>query len=682
MEFQIQRLNSALRQYQAQELSKPAVDQTGHLEECHSPVPWLTDKSLMAPLIIEYDKNMEELNEQICYYQTKMNEMKLNLESVIRENERLHTELRENIEKHLQTLPGGAGIDDDPLVEDTMVSSLQEQLRLANREKNQALELWQTVSQELDRLQQMYQEHVSESERQTFDQRRQKEQLTRFQQLTQQLQLANENMTTTNQQFVKTVTEQNVELEVNHKELRRAKLDMRTATLKVVEMNQIMQNLQEEIQRKDEDVATALGREEASDKRLQKLQSAITKLEARLRVAVEDAEQLRKERFCFERQIGALQAKCAEMEEEKYDSVVKVRDSIQLLEEANLQKDQALLREKQKDEEIEKMKEAVFQLIQEAAARTRKEVENVRKQCNVQISHLAEDLSILQMDNADKEGRIARAIREKRAVEEELEKLYREGRCTEDHKKIDELHQRCLNAERAKDDLHMSLQGAQSKIRKFEINSEEESSRCQEMVQKLQSMLDSVRSDCDHVSEERLSLQHENEQLRKEMEELKKASMETQRKAKQQIATMEHECSLKGHGFQTQLSELEETSRNSSNELKRLLIAQQKAASRWRDEARKLTNAFEAKINNMKTEMNRQKHHLQEMVSQLENAHEQIIEYEKRLMENQEKTNRLQRRLTNSEHRAATASQKLSRITTQRRKDTSQADVCQRAMCT
>eukprot|EP00062_Callorhinchus_milii_P012659 gi/632959916/ref/XP_007895896.1/ PREDICTED: sodium channel and clathrin linker 1 isoform X4 [Callorhinchus milii] len=625
---QVQRLNSALRQYQAQELSKPAVDQTGHLEECHSPVPWLTDKSLMAPLIIEYDKNMEELNEQICYYQTKMNEMKLNLESVIRENERLHTELRENIEKHLQTLPGGAGIDDDPLVEDTM------------------------------------------------------EQLTRFQQLTQQLQLANENMTTTNQQFVKTVTEQNVELEVNHKELRRAKLDMRTATLKVVEMNQIMQNLQEEIQRKDEDVATALGREEASDKRLQKLQSAITKLEARLRVAVEDAEQLRKERFCFERQIGALQAKCAEMEEEKYDSVVKVRDSIQLLEEANLQKDQALLREKQKDEEIEKMKEAVFQLIQEAAARTRKEVENVRKQCNVQISHLAEDLSILQMDNADKEGRIARAIREKRAVEEELEKLYREGRCTEDHKKIDELHQRCLNAERAKDDLHMSLQGAQSKIRKFEINSEEESSRCQEMVQKLQSMLDSVRSDCDHVSEERLSLQHENEQLRKEMEELKKASMETQRKAKQQIATMEHECSLKGHGFQTQLSELEETSRNSSNELKRLLIAQQKAASRWRDEARKLTNAFEAKINNMKTEMNRQKHHLQEMVSQLENAHEQIIEYEKRLMENQEKTNRLQRRLTNSEHRAATASQKLSRITTQRRKDTSQADVCQRAMCT
>uniref|UniRef100_A0A4W3GDT3 Sodium channel and clathrin linker 1 n=1 Tax=Callorhinchus milii TaxID=7868 RepID=A0A4W3GDT3_CALMI len=560
--------------------------------------------SLMAPLIIEYDKNMEELNEQICYYQTKMNEMKLNLESVIRENERLHTELRENIEKHLQTLPGGAGIDDDPLVEDTMVSSLQEQLRLANREKNQALELWQTVSQELDRLQQMYQEHVSESERQTFDQRRSL--------LYTQLHRAFPPLCfeQTNQQFVKTVTEQNVELE-------------------------------------DEDVATALGREEASDKRLQKLQSAITKLEARLRVAVEDAEQLRKERFCFERQIGALQAKCAEMEEEKYDSVVKVRDSIQLLEEANLQKDQALLREKQKDEEIEKMKEAVFQLIQEAAARTRKEVRMHNLYLYVIHVNMEVTSPCLWMISA-----------KEKHVDEEEERTKEE--CTEDHKKIDELHQRCLNAERAKDDLHMSLQGAQSKIRKFEINSEEESSRCQEMVQKLQSMLDSVRSDCDHVSEERLSLQHENEQLRKEMEELKKASMETQRKAKQQIATMEHECSLKGHGFQTQLSELEETSRNSSNELKRLLIAQQKAASRWRDEARKLTNAFEAKINNMKTEMNRQKHHLQEMVSQLENAHEQIIEYEKRLMENQEKTNRLQRRLTNSEHRAATASQKVN----------------------
>ncbi|XP_067850402.1 sodium channel and clathrin linker 1 [Heptranchias perlo] len=666
---QVQRLNAVLSQYQAVQLPRSAIGQVGQLREHDPPAPWLIDKSLMAPLITEYDKQMQEMSEQLHCHHIHMNEMKLKLEVVVRENERLHAELQETIEKQLESLPSGEDIVDVEFTEEEVVRSLKEQLHLANREKDLALELWQSVAQALDRMQQMYQDHVSEAQNHVLGQHQQKEQLAHFQQLTQQLQLANQKVKMTNQQFMNTVTEQNLELEQHRKELRKAKLDLRTATLKVEEMNKMMQSMQEDMQRNEEDAAAALGREEASDKRLQQLQSAIAQFEARLRAAAQDAEQLRKERICFEKQIGELQDKCAKMEEEKYEAVAKVRDSMQLLEEANLQKDQALLREKQKDEEVVKMKEAMVQLIQEAAARTRKEVENVRKQSNVQISRLAEELSDMQMNCGDKQGQIERAIREKRAVEEELEKLYRKGTISEeDHRKIDELHQRCLNAERSKDDLQISLQGAQNKIRKLEINYEEEMSRCQEMVQKLQSTLDSVRGDCDMVSEERLKLQKENEQLRKEMEELKKVSLDIQRKARQQVATLEHECSLKEHGFEIQLRELEDTSRNSTNELKRLLMAQQKAASRWRDEARKLTEAFETKQNNLKIELSRQKQHSQELVSQLEIAHVKITEYEKQMLENQEKTNRLQRRLTHSEHRAATASQKLSTVTTQRRK--------------
>uniref|UniRef100_UPI00398E43A0 sodium channel and clathrin linker 1 isoform X2 n=1 Tax=Pristiophorus japonicus TaxID=55135 RepID=UPI00398E43A0 len=657
---QVQRLNAVLSQYQTAQLPKSAVGQVGQLSEHDSPAPWLIDKCLMAPLITEYDKQMQKMSEQLHCHQIHRNEMKLKLEDVVRENERLHAELQKTIEKQLESLPSGAGIADVDFTEEEVVRSLKEQLHLANREKDLALELWQSVAQALDRTQQMYQDHVSEAQNHVFGQQQQKEQMAQFQQLTQQLQLANQKLKMTNQQFLNTVTEQNLELEQHHKELRKAKLDLRTATLKVEEMNKMMQSMQEDMQRNEEEAAAALGREEASDKRLQQLQSAVAQFEARLRAAAQDADQLRKERIGFEMQIGELQEKCAMAEEEKYEAVAKVRDSMQLLEDANLQKDQVLLREKQKDDEVVKMKEAMVQLIQEAAARTRKEVENVRKQSNIQISRLAEELSDMQMNCGDKQDQIERAIREKRAVEEELEKLYRNGTGTEDdHRKIDELHQRCLNAERSKDDLQISLKAAQNKIRKLEINYEEEMSRCKEMIQKLQSTLDSARGDCDMVSEERLKLQKENEQLRKEMEELKKISLDVQRKARQQVATLEHEFSLKEHGFEIQLRELEDTSRNSTSELKRLLTAQQKAASRWRDEVRKLTEAFETKQNNLKTELSRQKQHSQELVSQLEITHEKIIEYEKQMLENQEKTNRLQRRLTHSEHRAAAVSQKV-----------------------
>ncbi|TFK16228.1 Sodium channel and clathrin linker 1 [Platysternon megacephalum] len=60
-----------------------------------------------------------------------------------------------------------------------------------------------------------------------------------------------------------------------------------------------------------------------------------------------------------------------------------------------------------------------------------------------------------------------------------------------------------------------------------------------------------------------------------------------------------------------------------------------------------------------RSELSRQKLHTQELISQLEMANEKIAENEKLMMEHQEKVNRLQRRLTQAEQRAAIASQQL-----------------------
>eukprot|EP00069_Balaena_mysticetus_P015590 bmy_09277T0 len=49
-------------------------------------------------------------------------------------------------------------------------------------------------------------------------------------------------------------------------------------------------------------------------------------------------------------------------------------------------------------------------------------------------------------------------------------------------------------------------------------------------------------------------------------------------------------------------------------------------------------------------------------------ANEKVAENEKLILEHQEKSNRLQKRLSEAEQRAASASQQLSAITVQRRK--------------
>uniref|UniRef100_A0AAY4AJI5 Sodium channel and clathrin linker 1 n=1 Tax=Denticeps clupeoides TaxID=299321 RepID=A0AAY4AJI5_9TELE len=640
-----------------------------------SPDPWLTDKSIMAPLIAEYDRHIDEMTRQLHLSQLQMDDIKVKLETVIRENERLHLEQRESLERQVQSLSTVPGFEEGHVGDGVIQQNLKEQLDHAVMEKQWALDMWQAAVQELEQLHQLHQSMVNNGQAQASQRQQDMNQLLQVHHHAQKVQAANQKLEMANQQFLKTVAEQTSELEELRGQLRQAKLDLRTATAKVEEMTRLMQGFQEQLQTKEEDAAGARGREQASDRRLQQLQAALGQLESRLKAATQEAEQVRREQVTWERQVGELQGRCASLEDDKYEAIAKMRDSIQLAEEATLQKEQTLFREKQKTEELEKVKEAMKQFIQDAAVRTRKEVENVRKQYNVQIHRMAEELSALQLECADKESQIERSHRERKAVEEELGKMYREGLGGEpDYRKMEVLHQRCLNAERLKDDLQITLQSTQTKMKNMEMGYSEELSRCQEVVRSLQGVLASTRDNCGSVSEERLQLQQENQQLLKEMEELRKASLLAQRKAKEQVSHMEQEFSVKEHGLDARLRELEESRKSSSADLTRLLLAQQKTTKRWKEEARKLADIFEHKLGSLKGELQRQKQRSQELEIQLETDHEKIVEYERQMAEYQEKNNRLQRRLSQAEQRAATATQQLTFIS-QRKKTTSMVDL-------
>ena len=60
----------------------------------------------------------------------------------------------------------------------------------------------------------------------------------------------------------------------------------------------------------------------------------------RLCVAIQEANQLRAEKTHLENQTRDIQAKYNELENEKYEAILRARNSMQLLEEATLQKNQ------------------------------------------------------------------------------------------------------------------------------------------------------------------------------------------------------------------------------------------------------------------------------------------------------------------------------------------------------
>lgn len=667
---QVNRLNSVLGRYQDEFPPPSSVSQA---EDVESAAPWLSDRGLMAPLIEEYDRHIQQMDMQLKFYQRQMTDVKASLEQVVKENERLHAEQRTSIEKQLQSFSAGA---EGGTVADTFaISNLEEQVKCAVEEKEQALQMWQAAAQELDRLQNQYQNNMSDGQMHAAERQHMQNQLAQVQQHAQKLQLANQKLESTNQQFLKTVAEQSSELEELRSQLRQAKLEQRSAAAKVEEMTKLLQNVQDQMQRREEDAAEAQGREETSDRRLQQLQTALTQLEARLKSATQDSESVRRKQTEWERQVGELQGRCASLEEEKFEALSRLRSSIQLAEEASLQKEQAQLREKQRGEELEKMKDAMKRLVQDAALRTRKEVETVRKHCNIQIQHMAEELSALQLECADKETQIERAHRERQAVEEELEKIYKEGRVGEPElRKMEALHQRCLNTERLKDEALLTLNSTKNKMKKMEMEYSEELSRCQEEVRRLQAALASLRQDSTSISEERVTLQQENQKLLRDMEALRKECSLAQRRAKQKVSTMQQELYVKEQGLESRLREMEESSKSSSAGLSRLLLAQQKTISRYKEESKQLTEAFQQKFSSLRSELNRQKQRAQELEIQLEADHQKILEYERQVSEHQEKNMRLQRRLTQAEQRAASASQQLS-VMSQRRKAASMMDL-------
>ncbi|KAM9818084.1 sodium channel and clathrin linker 1-like isoform 2-T2 [Syngnathus typhle] len=560
--------------------------------------------------------------------------VKVKLESDLKEDDWLQRELGEPVPNKLQMLPLTSGAEGN-VEENRMINNDEAQVQLFKQERMQVTELWQTAVQELDCLQEFYQTMLTNGLNANA---------------------AGQQLIPTNRNFPNTMAGDSTEVENLQTQLRTTKSDLRTAIAKVDEMTKQLQSVQHQLKRKEEDEAEAQSREEAAQKQIQHLQTTISQQETRIKVACQEAETALKDQAMWEKTAANLKARCSTLEQEKYEGLEKVRECVEMAEEATLQKEEAQLRAKQLREDLEKTKKAFQQLSKDAALCFNKELDNIRQQCNTEMQSMTEELSLLQMECMDKQCQIERSKRERKAFEEGMAKMTK-CKVDDELRKIDDFHHRCLKAERMKDEMSIILESTQSKLKKLEADYSEELSRRQEEVQQVKGCLDAAREGCGRISDERLQLQQENVQFRREMDELRKASLQVQKKAKQQIAQMMQEYSIKEKALKGQMSDLEEHSRSSSADLMRLLTAQQKSIQRWKVEASKMAQALESRIKTLTEELDLHQKRSHEYEIQLSKNNNTIVEYERQLAEFREKASRLQRRLTEVEQQTTLPSQ-------------------------
>lgn len=633
---QVKRLTIQLAKYRNQELKgeeETPLDQPG------PPAPWLTDKSVLSPLIEEYDQQIQQLEEERDILKDELAHLKPEFERLISENNKLVQDLRKTVENQL----GGAsdGEFSPSNDQEQILQNLQMQAESALQEKDAALDRWQEADQEIDRLQRELQNEKDSHQWRVVEQQAHQMQ----------------------SEYYETVTVLNKEIEALQNDLRSTRDQLDMANTEVRELKRSNKDIEQQLIWKDQEIADVIFKEGMSDSRVGELKKIMDDTSQKLSSALKELDNVKTEKIALEVRVTELKKRGDELEKKEFDYVAQVRDAVQMVENSVMEKDQAEMEVKQKEEEIEKLQEALNKLINDAGVRTRQEVDSVRKQCNERISKLTVELHTLEMDNAEKEEQIKRALRDKRNVEAELEKVIKEGyaQAVKDKGAYEDINRRAIQAERMRDELLVKVDNLTSSLRREEMNQEQVKSKLEKELTELRQRKAAMDVDFEHLNEDRIKLQNDVDEMKKRVGLAEKDKETAQRKYQKEMAILENDMQQKIQDYEVRLQCSDEASRKTIGELRNLLQGQQRMSARWKEECQSITEKFECKINDLRSEVSHLKKRNDELTSLLRESQTKTLEAERMITDYAKNIYRIEERMRDSEARAAEASKQLAR---------------------
>ncbi|XP_068701911.1 sodium channel and clathrin linker 1-like isoform X1 [Montipora foliosa] len=657
LQDQVKRLNAVLQEYQKKYLPVKAPDVTSD-----EPLPpWITNSSILSPLLSEYDNNIKAYQEQVFFLKDELTSLKQKTDHVIQENTRLHEELKRSIETQMEIVRQGEGGN----AEREVLENMRHQLQILSQERDSYVELWQNATSELEKLQEIEREKEVDLKTRSKNLASLQNDLQKARQFAKELQLVNRKLKMEHEKFLSTAQTQDQEIDEVRGELRRCKIELKSFKAQNEELRRTLDLMEGRIRARDRERGEGSNRDqEAVDARLEELQTAVIEMESRLSAAMKQVGHLRSEKTDLEDTIGALQKKSSQLERREFEAISHVRDSVQMVENAILERDQALVREQQKAQEVNRLQEVINKLLREAGKRTREEVDAVRKQCNKNIQKLMEELHYLEMQGAEKQAQLERSLREKSAVEKELKKLYEEGptEIARAGMTFEELQKRAGLAERSRDEALRKVDSLNLSIKKLETKHEQEKSHGESQNGELKRRLKDLEEENEEISESRIQLIDEIDKLKRELLSATQVKENAQHQCVTEVETLKQQHELREKEFETRLRSVEETNRRSVNELRDMLTAQQKLGAQWKEESKAVTHKFEQTVHRLRQEINEQKRINDELSSQLGEEKRRTKQLEAKIISAKHSEGKLQSMVVDAETRADAASTQVSTL--------------------
>ncbi|KAL8566745.1 hypothetical protein ACOMHN_050393 [Nucella lapillus] len=633
---QVERLNALLGKYQEQYSLPLQQDQTDGVQR-----PWLSKQEFLSPLMQEYDAILQQLETENNNYKAQVLDFRQQLGDILSDNERLRQDLKEVVDEQL----GGGGLGPSSSAgapgSTPSVANLQHQLRLALQEKDDCQEKWRETAQELDRV---------EAETQALKE-------------SQQWRTVEKQAHDIREQYTQSVSVLNAEMGTLQSDLRQIRQELLESQKQVSELKKANYGLQQEVSRRDEERAEVIFKEGVVDSKMGEVQRIMEDLRQRLVNANREAEESRQDTSLAEARLTELNRRFADTEHREKEAIQQVREAITLAETSVVEKDQAEIQMKHKEEEVSQLQESLSRIIDQAGARTRQEVDNVRKQCNDRVTKLTEELHALELDSTEKQAQLDRLLREKRAVETELQRINREGRLEGSRTKdtVEDLSRRVSEAERSRDELLMRVETLTQALEKEKEESQQMKDSYDIKLQTVQDRLAAVQQEYDNANDDRLRNVDSINTLTKKLQQAEQEKDGVHRKFLKELALIEQEQQTKTRGFEVQLQSTEDARRTSLAELRKLLGAQQQMSARWKEECQTITHKFEGKMEETRGEVTNLRRRNDQLTALLKESQTKTVDAERVMAEYTRSIKRMEARLHKAENQAADVTKQMSR---------------------
>ncbi|CAB4001168.1 sodium channel and clathrin linker 1-like [Paramuricea clavata] len=599
LQNQVSRLNSVLSAYQRKYL--PVRDEEVKSEDpLH---PWLSDSSVLSPLLIEYDNTIRNLKNELNQYKREQASLKERISEVVHENGKMLQERRLALEREMGTARTGME-SEKTAVDSNILDNLQHQLEITTKERDYNSEMLEKTSQELEELHRVHKEMAEELASKLDEAKYLQNDLLKARRFAEQLQVTNRKLQVEYDQFLVTAEAQDQEVESSREEIRRNKTELKSLTSANEDLKRRLSALQGQTKLREKDKALLSSKEQDVESRLEEYRTKVIELESRLTSSMGMCKRVQEQNTALEERIEALLKKSLEQERVEYEAGKHVRESMQLVENAVLERDQVLVREKQKSEEVNRLHEVIQKLLHDAGTKTKEEVRKVKDHCNKNLQKLMEELQYMEMEGAEKQAQLERALREKGAVEKELEKIYQEGpsEITRTGMTFEQLQKKIIIAEKTKEEALQARESLTSLMHKMEKKHDRQKTQLLLQNEELKKRVKQLISESEDIATNRLMLIDEIDNLKRELLLSQTVQEQLKQKSVTEVASLEQRHKVKERHFEEKLQNVEGMNAHSVNELREMLTAQQRMGFKWKEESQVLSKKFEETVASLRYE--------------------------------------------------------------------------------